>query len=282
VLPSGDLTISEDGTNFKVAVEYRANDDALLYANWSEGFRLGLTQDNTALFLFFGGFCDVNPQDGLIDGTNLPFNNRTDLKSDNLDTFEVGAKVSSSNGRWNLHAAAFRTDWDNIPVTVVVPVSGLGCSSTFNGGEARSQGIEVESTFLATENLQFDIAISYVDTEFLDDLAGKQGQQLPFAPENSASVGVQYSFDLANRESYVRADWSYVDESLTSLGAPDVVTTDSYSKLDMRAGIRFERFDLAIFGSNLTDENALVGVFNLDRGWRLRPRTIGIEASILF
>jgi outer membrane receptor protein involved in Fe transport len=278
---TGDLPAEENGQVYKFAANYQWTGQALLYATWSQGFRLGQTIDMSAGNQLFGSICD-HDDDGTIDGTTLPWNAHSTLRSDRLNNIEIGGKFTLFEGRVNLNTAAYRIKWYDLPVTVTVPVQGLGCSATFNGGEARSQGVEFEAVLRATRSLDVTLSGSLTDTEFMDDVGGKKGERLPFAPKYNARLGLQYNFGLGQHDAFIRSDISYVGAAATSLSAPDVTFTDAYRNLGMRAGIALARFNVELYGTNLTGENALVGVFNLNRGWRMEPRVIGVEVSADF
>lgn len=279
---TGDLVTKESGSTYKAGVEFTPGKNTLLYATWSQGFRLGSTIDRTANNAVVRNVCDAN-SDGLIDGTSYPFANQYTLKSDQLDNYELGGKFTFLNGRANLNVAAFRIDWDSIPATVNASIDGFNCASTFNGGAARTEGLELDTALQVTASLQLSVSGGYLGTaEYRDNLAGLQGQRLPFAPKYNGTVGLQYSHRFGGRDGFVRADWSYIGESGTSLTAPDVVNTDAYTRLDMRAGLTFNKLSIEIYGRNLTNEDATIGIFNFDRGWRLEPLTVGLEAGFAF
>jgi iron complex outermembrane receptor protein len=281
VIATGDLPTEEDGAVYKAGLDFKPTDNSLLYATWSEGFRLGQTIDNSATYAVFGEVCDQNG-DGFIDGTQYPYRAKETLLSDSITNYELGGKFALFDSRLSINAAVYRIDWTDVPVSVSVAVDGLGCAATFNGGRARSQGVELDTVYQATENLQLSFSGSLTDAEYRDDIAGNQGERLPFSPEYNANFGIQYSFKTLGRESYIRSDLSFVGDSATSQNAPDVEYTDAYHTLGMRWGVAFERVNLELYGTNLTNEDALVGVFNLDRGWRMEPRIIGIDAIFDF
>ena len=278
---TGNLPAREDGQVFKVGLDYKPNDQALLYATWSQGFRLGQTIDESSSFTLFRDVCDAN-HDGRIDGTNYPYASKVTLKSDRLNNLELGGKFTMLDGRLNLNAALYRIDWRDVPVAVAVAVNGLGCSAQFNGGKARSQGVELEAVWRATDQLDVSLSGSLTDTEYLDDLSGQRGQRLPFSPKYNARVGVQYNFDLWGKKAFLRSDLAYVGRTGTGFNPPDVTLTDAYRNWGARAGMAFERFNVELYGTNLTGENALVGVYNLNRGWRLEPRMIGVGVDFTF
>jgi len=277
---TGDLPAKEDGQVFKVGLDYKPTDQAMLYATWSQGFRLGQTIDSSAYSLF-GDVCDAN-HDGNIDGTNYPYASKVTLKSDSINNYELGGKFTLLDGRLSLNAALYRIDWRDVPVSVSIDVGGLGCRAQFNGGKARSQGLELEAVWRATDQLDVSLSGSLTDTEYRDDLSHQRGQRLPFSPKYNARLGAQYNFDLLGRKAFVRSDLTYVGNSLTNYNPPNVPMLDAYKNWGARAGVAFERFNLELYGTNLTNEDVLVGVANLNRGWRMEPRVIGVGVDFNF
>ena len=62
----------------------------------------------------------------------------------------------------------------------------------------------------------------------------------------------------------------------------------AYDILNLRAGVRRNRWDVSLYGNNLTDERALLAL-DRERGTRARigyltnqPRTFGISARVDF
>ncbi len=119
---------------------------------------------------------------------------------------------------------------------------------------------------------------SYVDAELTEDAPGlgEKGTRLPGAPKFTANFGLQRDFSVSGHNAFARGDYFYIGEyhSFISEGFEQA---GDYGRLDMRAGIRFENFSVTVFGTNLTNEDALVGVAGPVEGWRIRPRTVGLE-----
>jgi outer membrane receptor protein involved in Fe transport len=268
---------SEDGTSLKAGVEYRPTTDALVYASWGQGFRLGFPSpaDNRPI-------CDVDG-DGLFDGTTISTGPRT-VKSDTVDNYEVGGKFGLFNNRLQINAAVFRVDWKGIPVNT----RGAICGALTNAGQARSQGVELESTLAVVNDLVLHISGSYVDAELTEDaplsLATK-GDRLAGSPKYNFSLGAEQSFRALGRDAFIRADYSYIGGYYNNLKQTGTEQGD-YGLLNISTGIEVQNVNFIVFAQNVTDEDALTWIdadlFEFERGNRLRPRTIGIRAAVEF
>lgn len=280
--PTFELPISENGTNFKFGLDYTPNDDVLLYASFSQGFRLGRGAAGTPDGL--KAVCDVNG-DNIHDELGIPFNEAGALDSDTTDNYELGGKFTLLDNRVVLNAAVFQVDWTGLPVRQVD--SQGNCAIQTNGGTARSRGIEIETRFSLTENLQLNLSGSYIDAEFREGnepLGLPSGTRLPQSAQWNGAVGLQYEFIFFDNEAFWRSDLAYISDYVS--GGPGNLATaipvGDYAKLDMRAGVNLGPFDLEVFATNLTDENAVTTRFLGVRGWRLNPRTIGINVRRRF
>lgn len=268
---------SESGSTYKAKLAYQMSDDNLLYAQWSEGFRPGSTNSPAP-----ASICDTN-NDGVLDGTNVPI--RDFFDSDTLESYELGIKSTSLNGRFRVNAAIYQNNWEGIPIAVQSPTCLF--SQVGNAGEAETKGIEVETIFNVNDALQLILGGSYVDAALSSEapsLGGASGDRLPGSPEHSLNVGFQYDFELASSPSYLRVDYAHMGgfyNNLSQLGAE----IGDYGKLDIKAGVSFDNFDVELFAKNLTNDHAItwLGSFLPDsRVNRLRPRTIGLNVGYQF
>lgn len=266
-------TASESGSRFKFNASYTLDENALIYAEWAQGFRLGRPQrpipaDN----------CDQN-NDGILDGTNAPLE-PGNLKSDSLDSFEIGGKFALLQQRLILNTAIFYVDWTDIPT--VSPNGTCGFNVSINAAAAVSQGVEIESLLQITERLKLTAGGSYIDAEFAkDDLEANafKGEQLPISTNVNYRIGLQYDFDLAGNPGYISGDYGYIGESFRTVVEQrnNIAPAGDYGRLGMRIGIALEDFSVEVFGQNLTNENAFTGAQSTFRGYQLRPRVVGVE-----
>lgn len=265
-----DVQAAEDGTTYKANISYEANDDSLLYAQFSQGFRLGrgIGSAPTA--------CDLDG-DGRIDGTNISSGPRT-LESDTIDSYELGGKFVIGD-QLQVNAAVYRNIWDGIPITIVPPCQ---FELTQTAGKAITQGVEVELNWAVTEALLWNFAGSYLSAEIDgDNSLGSDGDRLPGTPEISVSTNIFYDFNFGNTDAYMQADVIYVDSFFNYIGetGPE---SDSYLTLGLRAGAYLSNnVNVQIFAENITNNDAIT--FDNDNTiFRLRPRTIGAKLDIDF
>ena len=153
--PTGSTTTlqsEERNSTHKLNLTYKPAAGTLLYAQWAEGFRLGdpISPAHPS--------CDLD-NDGVIDGTGIPSGARQ-LDSDSLASYELGAKFSLLEGRVTLNAAAYRNDWQGLPILVVAQ---CGFSPFINAGEARTQGVELEGALLVRQGLKLYFGSSYLN-----------------------------------------------------------------------------------------------------------------------
>jgi iron complex outermembrane receptor protein len=221
-----DVSDSFEGnrTDWRVAMDYRFSDELMGYAQVSTGYKGG----------------GVNPRPFFAPGTMLPVLNGaidpagplTDvgqLKAfdpETLTTYEVGLKSDLFERRMRLNFAAFYNNYKDIILTsAACPIS--PCLQPNNVGEAKVQGLELESEIHPTDALLFDMAVSWLDFEYKRTNQALTGISLsmitPFTPEWKASGGAQYTFSLGDMGSLVaRIDGSYQSEVFAeAINAPE-------------------------------------------------------------
>jgi iron complex outermembrane recepter protein len=276
---------SEDGTVTRFNLEYKLSDDNLLYATYSEGFRIG----------------GSNPLKG---ASLLP----RDFRSDTLKNYEVGTKNEFLNHRLRLNLSAYFMEWEDFAVQIEDPQDAIFQLGYVNLPSANIQGVEGELSFQASKAWLFDASFSYNNAEVAEAVVFtvvdendveypfpvEKGVRLPLTPEWSGSVGIEFrpEFNIAGGEPYARFDYSYVGSSWNSLaGIESVVSGNppelqaSYELINLRLGVDGEKWSAAIYGDNLTDERA--ELFKNNR-WKLqrmsvnRPRSVGITVHFKF
>ena len=269
--------VNDSGNTFKLGAAYTTESDNLIYANWSEGFRLGKT------LLPLPPQCDSD-DDGIYDGTNLSIDNDV-TDPDNLETFEVGGKFSLLDGRATFNAALYHSNWDGIPINVTAD---CGLGTVDNAGEARVQGLELEAVVYVTPALRLEAGVSYVDAELTEDaltLGGVDGDRLPGSPDRSINLGVQYDFSIDGNASYIRSDYAYVGEFYNNLKeAGDAA--GGYHQLNVKAGLMVNNIRVDLSVNNLTNADDVTwfdtGLIANRRATVLRPRTIGLNIGYSF
>lgn len=274
----------EDGFNPKVMMEAVVNDDVNVYASAAKGFRIGGVNGNLP-----EGLC--GPE---IDALNINPDETRTYDSDELWSYELGVKSTLANNRVTLNAAVYFIDWTDIQ-----QLNRLACGFqyTANAGEAESKGFEVEMMAAITDGLTATLGVGYTDAEITDDggVAGvSEGDDIQGVPDWTANGSIEYMFPMGgNWEGMLRADANYYGDSYSSNNESSAETQrlrESWSALNLRAGMINETWDIVLFVDNATDERANLAdsrsiAAETPGRQRLvtnRPRTIGVEARMRF
>lgn len=289
-LPPGTTTTTasdESGTNFRANLSYKPTEEALLYAGWSQGFRLGKPQ--AAL-----SSCDAD-SNGIVDGTTISIDSTREVKSDGVDSYEIGGKFTLLDRRVTIDTALFRMDWSDIPVRAIAGSLTTGCGLLYvtNAGGAKSEGVELQMSFQVTEPLRIDLGGSWIRAQLTEDVPNVpprgvfSGERLPGSPKVNANLGVQYDFHLGRYQAFVRADSTYVGQFYDDILQSPALRSGDYLKLDASARVSIRNLNIDLFVRNLANEDAYTfrGAFvgTTDSfGYRLRPRTFGVQLAYRF
>ena len=271
--PTNLATLDEDGENFKINLTYTPNEDTLVYAMWAEGFRQGRPD-------FVTSSC-------LVPGTrqlrDLGFDAPGFVGSDSLENFELGFKASLLDNRVNVDVNVYRINWEGIPIGLFE--ASCGNSVVFNAGESKSEGAELALQAKITPSLNLDFSISYGESTLTEDAPnlGSRGDNLPGSADFNAYIGVEYSFNLAGLDAFVRGDYTYVSEYYSNI-AETGASSGGYNEIDLKVGTSFDSVDVDLYVDNLTnaDDFTWTDEFVGIRAYRLRPRTIGLNIGYHF
>ena len=298
---SGDK--SEGSFTPKVSLAYQMDPKNLFYATYAKGFRPGGANNPVP-----AAACGT-------DFTNLHITAAPQtFDSDTVNSFEVGAKNNFSN-RLKISSSIYYIKWNNIQQTVIPPI----CQISFiaNLGQAVAKGGDVQIEWAVTNSLTTDITAGYTSARYTKDsrltpfettpvvssgdaITGQSGQ--PGAPL-TASIGLEYRFSLADRESFIRLDDEYQGRAkwLSPSQDPNTQQYDSANYIvsatnfaSFRAGMAFGKLQFAAFVDNLTDSHTITnynwtidpgttfsqnGTSRLQRDFTFRPRTFGISLT---
>jgi len=274
--PRPDLReFKEDQLIRKIQFSYKPNDDMVLYALASEGYRLGGTNQQ--------GVVAVPPG----------------YTSDSLWNYEIGAKTTWADGRVNLNVAAFLVDWDDLQVAGRDPTGAFGFIG--NAGSAEARGVEVELVMAPVDGLDIIAGFAWLpkreltEDQITDEVVapGRKGDKLPFIPGFTANASAQYTFPLTmagNWEGFVRGEFAHRGSSNSEL-----VTTNrfnrkqrSFEMFNFRAGAidPDNGLTVTLFLENAFDKRGDVRVRVEDSlltvAWTNMPRNIGIDISKSF
>ncbi len=267
-----DYSATNSGQVYKANLSYKATQDTLLYATWSQGFRLGFPQAPL-------------PQSCLDSSGNvvgLPgVRDSALVKPDNLDNYELGAKFSLMDSRLDINVDVFDIDWNGIPVSVL---ASCGIPITVNAGKANSRGAELETKYAVTQALQVELSASYISAKLSNDAAGigSAGDRLPGSPKYNARAGLTYKFTAAGYPAFVQSDVGRVGGFYSQVGqkGPEL---GNYTQVGLRGGVSVSAFDFLLYANNLTNSHGYIWEDpSLGSTSILRPVTIGFTVGYKF
>jgi len=132
---------------FKGSISYQIDPDKMVYFLYSEGFRLG-------------GFNSLRAANtGLVP---------LEYDPDKLLNYELGLKSQWLDNRLELNATLFYMKWKNYQQGASNIDDLWWLRGTFNAADAEQKGIELQATYLFTENLQLNISAYWADPEWSD------------------------------------------------------------------------------------------------------------------
>lgn len=260
----------------KYLVQYTPTRDNLIYLQAAQGYRNGGPTGHVPL-----AACGADLAALGYDSVPASFG------PDKLWNYEIGSKNTFLDRRLTLNGAVYYVDWSDIQNSVSL-TCGFGFAA--NSGRAVSKGVEVEGAFELIDGLTLAGGVSYNDAELKEASPGVKanpGDPLPLSAPWSWNFNAQYQREIGGGlDAFIRGEINHVGErwnAYRAIGA-SAVEMGSYDLVNLRVGVRNERWSVALFGSNLLDER---GVTMRTAGSRpaelvARPRTIGLTARVNF
>jgi iron complex outermembrane receptor protein len=236
---SRETTDSWDDWTPKVALEFRPNEDMLIYGSVTKGFKSGGTNS-----------LDTSP----------PFD------QEELISYELGMKSSWNDNRVIFNGSLFQYDYNDLQVSTFAD----GTTRIENAASADLTGIELTLAALLTDNLTLNVAGTFLDTEYKDfvtvfgnrpeggpNVVDLSGNELINAPESKIVASLSYDWSIGGNEAYLFAQYTHVAELFHSQFNESIIGQGSVDLLDLRAGYRFgsnNQWELAALIRNATDE----------------------------
>jgi len=291
---------SANGVAPRFIASYKMSDAVTVNAQASKGFRLGGINDPL-------NYPVCTKADSAI------FSGHNSWKDETAWNYEAGVKAQS--GRSTFSLSAFDMEVTDLQLTVTAGT----CTSRLilNAPTARSQGIEAEVTLAPGEHWNLEASLGLNNgklTSTLKDGAGniisgiKDGNRLPSVPQVQLSGAATYGWSVApgsrafftGSYQYTGSRYTLIDDEApgfgtvnllalpNTIGGPLTQTTftfnpllPGYSLVNLRVGLSRDRWEAALFTTNLTDTRAFLAL-DRERGDLARvgyltnqPRTFG-------
>ncbi|MGH7822324.1 MAG: TonB-dependent receptor, partial [Candidatus Binatia bacterium] len=239
----------------KASLRYDWSDDISAYAFWAQGFKAG-------------GFNAQAFNDNSADALQYAPEKAT--------AWELGARMWLLGGTANVNLALFRETIEDLQVLTVPPNS--VDTSVVNAGEARAQGVELDSTWVPASWLTLTGTLAFNDSEFIDFPLGQcsfdrpdtdgsgdgqcdlTGEPLFRTPKWMSTLVGNLRFPLADVASL--AGSPLFADGIDLIGGGTFQYQD-VQYLDRAADERGRQSSFFRFGAN-------VGLGSLTRGWSAR------------
>ncbi len=290
----------------KFAISWDVTPDNTIYANASKGFRLGSENRRIPYIPSQVGDSGTPSYDFAQLGLH---SSPTNFGPDKLWNFELGDKGRFFGGRVSVTADVFYILWSDIQTEIPLVTSGDEFQT--NAGSATSYGAEFEIRGRVNEDITAGISGSVTNATYDHGVEVNgvlvngtfPGEKIPGVPDFNLTSDVRKNFRVSDNVSgFATIAPSWVGES-----HGDVVPTNpdykrpSYITLDASAGIDFGRWEVTVFGRNLTNNNKIIQrpdiqgsaspEYEFDylgqptrntQGFTLRPLTVGMNAALKF
>ncbi len=310
-------SFTDKGFRSRVNVSWKASEDLLIYATWSEGFRPGGFNRGSSQVLRAVDRSSGKAQRGSYNQFQLPLF----FKSDDLVNYEIGWKSTLMNNRVVFNGAIYQVKWDNAQSGIFAPQAGFGnLTVSVNGPSYETKGIQMSLSARATENLTIDAAASYNKAEltnnpqFINNVAGTpnfgkpiteawvgsaasgsavsvkdvfgvEGDPAAYAPEFQGNVRARYEWSANSYDYYTQVGIVYSGERLSASNRLQAFTLKAYTDVGLSAGVAKDNWTAELIVTNVTDRHDadfISAAQFVETRNPPRPRTIGLQFGYRF
>lgn len=273
----------------ELIVQWDVNEDATAYAKVGKSVKSG----------------------GHAFSTSVPSAEDLIYDDEKAKTLEVGYKSMMINGRLQLNAAAFVTEYTDLQVNAFVDSDGDGVAdpTITNAGESRAEGVELEVNYAATEWLTLGTSMAWLEHQFEEHDSGPcgagatsdgvepgscklTGENTPFSPNFSAAVSADVNYPLNDNLILTGGfNVAYSDEYFTEGTLTEAVEQSYYTRVDARIGVASadDKWSVSLIGKNLESTPILAsgqsfpfGPMGFGMGYIGQPKTITLQGKYNF
>ncbi|MYN03924.1 TonB-dependent receptor [Pseudoduganella sp. DS3] len=285
--PSAVLGDSSDsGYTPRFNLSWQANQDLMLYATASKGYRQGGPNNPAPAALCANEVAGL----GLSDDALRKF------AADTLWNYEAGIKSQWLARRLTLNASVYSIDWNKVQQQIVLQ---CGFNITANFGSARSKGAELEASYQPSPGLTLRLNAGLTSATLKNDVPGTgaiKGDRLLDVPRWSGAAAVEYNWRWGGAYSgfgRLGANYTGSANSLYDRSSP-FYRRGGFAEVNFQFGWQPEGktppWRATFFAENLLDKIGQTGLpvaisADLPNTRRVainRPRTVGIRLEVPF
>ena len=257
-----ELSRTTDNTDWMLSAAYDLDDNSMVYVSAATGSKSG-------------NFNGVNsaPEDREFD-------------DEKTMSYELGLKSTMLDQRLRLNVAAFMTEIEDFQFQVANPAT--GGSTVSNAGEVDMSGIDLSLQALPIPNLTLEAGLVYMDTYDME----RNGTvtDMVFTADLSGNLAATFVIPRPNGSIYIRGDYVFMGDHWTKNGARSEAAGDYDDRevVNLTVGRRLEKWNVSVWGKNLTDDEYATGTnnaqpFSGNKAFVLAaPRTFGVSLQRTF
>jgi iron complex outermembrane recepter protein len=210
----------DDFTDFtpSASFNWRWNETGMLYVSYAKGFKGG----------GWNSHFNAPQTQTVLDAVHK-------FDQEEATTYEAGIKLDLLDRTLRLNLAAFTSDYTNLQITYRV----VAAPYLANAGAASIDGAELELTWVPTADLSIDASIGVLDGKIdrldINPVATPPpglaaGNELPFAPDLQASLGIGYDIHAGSLLLTPRIDATYQDTTyFDAQNTMEIAQLDAYT-----------------------------------------------------
>ncbi len=235
-----DASRSEGEWSGTFELNWRPNDDLLLYAKYARGNKAG--SFNTGFLTLF------TPDSVEFDG-------------EVLTNYEGGFKSTWMDGRLRFNGSMFYYDYEDFQSFFQ-----LGLNFSVHNLDANVLGGELELIANPVEGLDVMLGLSLLDAtqEDVDNNVITRDRRMPFAPDMTFNGLVRYEWPALSGMLAVQFDWAYTDDYTMAAVDHPALLEESYWLSNAKVGWSSEdgSWELSAWVKNLNDADYYVNGFD--------------------
>lgn len=270
-LSNGDRVFSRatpDALTWRANLAYYPVKDWMIFFNSGTGFRSGILQSKAQ--------ADAVIADGVPSALSL--------SPDKLRNLEIGMKGSLFDGTLRVAVSLYDIKFTNIQSAFN---TSIGLSAFANLGDGKAQGIDLETTWRTplkglslslVGNLNDSTYTAVIPAYTKSDPRIANGTRLLNTPPHNFRLDATYDRKVGNLDWFATASATAVGRARNGNAAID--TLNPYQLFQASVGVRFDRYEVRLFGDNLSDERGPTAANGPTLLAGPRPRTFGLTFRI--
>jgi iron complex outermembrane recepter protein len=272
---SSTQSIGKNVVTYRGTLTWLPSDELTVFATTSTGFRAGIVQSQAQV-------------------ESLKLNNipaAVVLNPENSTNYEIGLRWRTEDRSLSVDLNFYLSKFSGMQTSVPGGISGVDGFANF--GKATSKGIDYEINWRTPlQGLVLSLVGNFNGQNFdtVDPIIEaavpslRPGGRLVNSILYNYRIGASYDTSITDdvigytNFSYSKSGNRYVTPDSTT----GISSADPYFGINSTIGIRYDRYDVSLFGTNLTDERGpMIGTslstINTRGGAAITPRTIGLR-----